>query len=95
MCDYDDAEAGSSQTLHRSNWRQRRLWTRMLKIRSHLIAITIATVAASSMAQSAPGEKKYDAGASDAEIKLGNIVPYSGPASAFAASARCRPAFSE
>ena len=28
-------------------------------------------------------EKKYDTGASDTEIKIGNIVPYSGPASAY------------
>jgi ABC-type branched-subunit amino acid transport system substrate-binding protein len=31
----------------------------------------------------APGPKKYDPGASDTEIKIGNIVPYSGPASAY------------
>jgi branched-chain amino acid transport system substrate-binding protein len=29
-------------------------------------------------------QKKYDDGASDTEIKLGNIMPYSGPASAYA-----------
>jgi branched-chain amino acid transport system substrate-binding protein len=29
-------------------------------------------------------EKKYDPGVSDTEIKLGKIMPYSGPASAFA-----------
>ncbi|MGC2087635.1 MAG: ABC transporter substrate-binding protein, partial [Bradyrhizobium sp.] len=28
-------------------------------------------------------DKKYDAGASDTEIKVGNIMPYSGPASAY------------
>jgi ABC-type branched-subunit amino acid transport system substrate-binding protein len=28
-------------------------------------------------------EKKYDTGASDTEIRIGNIVPYSGPASAY------------
>jgi branched-chain amino acid transport system substrate-binding protein len=32
---------------------------------------------------SALAQKKYDAGATDAEIKIGNIVPYSGPASAY------------
>ena len=31
----------------------------------------------------AHAQKKYDAGASDTEIKIGNILPYSGPASAF------------
>src|SRR5947209_18787677 len=29
-------------------------------------------------------QKKYDSGATDTEIKLGNIMPYSGPASAYA-----------
>ena len=28
-------------------------------------------------------QKKYDPGASDTEIKIGNIMPYSGPASAY------------
>jgi hypothetical protein len=29
------------------------------------------------------GAKKYDTGATDTEIKIGNIMPYSGPASAY------------
>jgi branched-chain amino acid transport system substrate-binding protein len=33
--------------------------------------------------QAARAEKKYGPGVGDAEIKLGNIMPYSGPASAF------------
>jgi branched-chain amino acid transport system substrate-binding protein len=32
---------------------------------------------------SALAQKKYDTGATDTEIKIGNIVPYSGPASAY------------
>ena len=28
-------------------------------------------------------QKKYDIGATDTEIKIGNIMPYSGPASAY------------
>src|SRR5947209_20585286 len=31
----------------------------------------------------AAAQKKYDSGASDTEIKVGNINPYSGPASAY------------
>jgi branched-chain amino acid transport system substrate-binding protein len=31
----------------------------------------------------AQAQKKYDTGASDTEIKIGNIMPYSGPASAY------------
>ena len=32
---------------------------------------------------SALAQKKYDTGATDTEIKIGNIIPYSGPASAY------------
>jgi branched-chain amino acid transport system substrate-binding protein len=31
----------------------------------------------------AVAQKKYDTGATDTEIKIGNIMPYSGPASAY------------
>src|SRR5689334_13461961 len=46
---------------------------------------TLSLVAAFSMAVSgaALAQKKYDTGASDTEIKVGNIMPYSGPASAY------------
>src|SRR5277367_5503615 len=49
--------------------------------------IAIASVAAVAiLAGSGSGalaQKKYDTGASDTEIKIGNIMPYSGPASAY------------
>ena len=32
---------------------------------------------------SATAQKKYDTGVTDTEIKIGNIMPYSGPASAY------------
>src|SRR3954469_25908290 len=40
-------------------------------------------VSAALMAAPALAQKKYDTGASDTEIKIGNINPYSGPASAY------------
>jgi branched-chain amino acid transport system substrate-binding protein len=40
--------------------------------------VTLALVAVPALAQ-----KKYDPGASDSEIKVGNIIPYSGPLSAY------------
>ena len=43
------------------------------------------------LASPALAQKKYDPGASDTEIKLGNIVPYSGPASAYGAVGRAQP----
>ena len=41
----------------------------------------LALIAASS--SGALAQKKYDTGATDTEIKIGNIMPYSGPASAY------------
>jgi ABC-type branched-subunit amino acid transport system substrate-binding protein len=48
--------------------------------------ITIASAALIVLAASSGGaaaQKKYDTGATDSEIKIGNIMPYSGPASAY------------
>src|SRR6201993_187591 len=42
-------------------------------------AIVVTIIAGSAQAE----QKQYDAGATDAEIKIGNIMPYSGPASAY------------
>jgi branched-chain amino acid transport system substrate-binding protein len=44
---------------------------------SAAIAVLVAT------SSGALAQKKYDTGASDTEIKIGNIMPYSGPASAY------------
>jgi len=38
-------------------------------------------------------QKKYDKGATDAEIKIGNIMPYSGPASAYGTIGRVEAAY--
>ena len=38
-------------------------------------------------------QKKYDPGATDSEIKIGNIMPYSGPLSAYALIGRTEAAF--
>ena len=38
-------------------------------------------------------DKKYDSGASDTEIKIGNIMPYSGPASAYAVIGKTEAAY--
>ena len=48
-----------------------------------LIAMAAMTAAAAIAATSASAQKKYDPGASDTEIKIGNIMPYSGPASSY------------
>jgi branched-chain amino acid transport system substrate-binding protein len=46
-----------------------------------VLSTALAVIAASS--SGALAQKKYDTGASDTEIKVGNIMPYSGPASAY------------
>jgi len=38
-------------------------------------------------------EKKYDPGVTDTEIKIGNVMPYSGPASAYAVIGRVEAAY--
>src|SRR3954466_12749486 len=48
-----------------------------------IAAISTAVVAFAATGGSALAQKKYDPGASDTEIKIGNIMPYSGPASAY------------
>jgi branched-chain amino acid transport system substrate-binding protein len=45
--------------------------------------VPIAALLAASFAVPALAQKKYDPGASDTEIKIGNTNPYSGPASAY------------
>src|SRR6476469_1807867 len=47
------------------------------------IALTACGAAAAMITRTANAQKKYDPGASDTEIKIGNIMPYSGPASAY------------
>ncbi len=46
-------------------------------------AFSAALVLAAALSTTASAQKKYDTGASDTEIKIGNIMPYSGPASAY------------
>src|SRR6195952_1083479 len=45
------------------------------------LSAALALVAATS--SGALAQKKYDIGATDTEINIGNIMPYSGPASAY------------
>ncbi|RTE90358.1 MULTISPECIES: ABC transporter substrate-binding protein [Bradyrhizobium] len=46
-------------------------------------AFSAALVLTATLSTTAFAQKKYDTGASDTEIKIGNIMPYSGPASAY------------
>src|ERR1700729_4426452 len=50
---------------------------------SSLISMTAASALLVLATQGALAQKKYDTGASDTEIKIGNVEAYSGPASAY------------
>ena len=49
------------------------------------LSLVAASVAAMLISPAALAQKKYDTGATDKEIKIGGISPYSGPASAYGA----------
>jgi branched-chain amino acid transport system substrate-binding protein len=68
---------------------------RMPRMRAQLIAISLLSGISVFLAQPAFAQKKYDAGVTDTEIKLGNIVPYSGPASAFGSVGKVQAAYFE
>jgi branched-chain amino acid transport system substrate-binding protein len=51
--------------------------------RKLLIGAVVTGAIAFASTGSALAQKKYDTGATDTEIKIGNIMPYSGPASAY------------
>ena len=54
----------------------------MLALTRPLVAVA-AFATAAALATSAQAEKRYDTGETDTEIKMGNIMPYSGPASSY------------
>ena len=52
-------------------------------VMTRLATFTAAVAMLAATGSNALAQKKYDTGASDTEIKIGNIMPYSGPASAY------------
>jgi branched-chain amino acid transport system substrate-binding protein len=60
---------------------------------SHAITTVLAGLLATAIAGTAHAEKKYDPGATDSEIKIGNIMPYSGPASSYATIGKTEAAY--
>ena len=55
-----------------------------MSVRSRsLFALTAFAAAVAMIATAANAQKKYGPGASDTEIRIGNIMPYSGPASSY------------
>jgi branched-chain amino acid transport system substrate-binding protein len=57
----------------------------------HFVTATAVAIALS--ASSASAQKKYDTGATDTEIKIGQTVPFSGPASAYATIGKAQAAY--
>src|ERR1700692_3151882 len=64
------------------------------RVLSHVKSAALAGLLAAALASAAASaEKKYDPGATDTEIKIGNIMPYSGPASAYATIGKTEAAY--
>jgi ABC-type branched-subunit amino acid transport system substrate-binding protein len=62
-------------------------------VKRRLVALSIAIILFAVSGCSALAQKKYDTGATDTEIKIGNIMPYSGPASAWSVVGRTEAAY--
>lgn len=60
---------------------------------ARLRALALLVVAGTLASSAAQAEKKYGPGVTDTEIKVGNIMPYSGPASAFGIIGRTEAAY--
>src|SRR6201992_3296340 len=63
------------------------------EVSSFAKSAALAVLLAASVASAANAQKKYDPGATDTEIKIGNIMPYSGPASAYATIGKTEAAY--
>jgi branched-chain amino acid transport system substrate-binding protein len=63
------------------------------RVLNHAKSLALAGLLAASVATTASAQKKYDPGATDTEIKIGNIMPYSGPASAYATIGKTEEAY--
>jgi branched-chain amino acid transport system substrate-binding protein len=62
-------------------------------MRALVMSVAITAAAALVTTSPAAAQKKYDPGASDAEIRIGNIMPYSGPASAYGTIGKAQAAY--
>src|SRR2546425_9896236 len=67
----------------------------MRAIHVRLGAFSVALALAATLSTAATAQKKYDTGANDTEIKIGNIMPYSGPLSAYGLIGKTEAAYFE
>jgi branched-chain amino acid transport system substrate-binding protein len=65
----------------------------MPAIRLRLAALSAALAILGATSVNAADQKKYDIGATDTEIKIGNIMPYSGPASSYSVIGKTEAAY--
>src|SRR5579863_3621 len=65
----------------------------MPAIQLRLGVFSAALVILAATSSGAIAQKKYDTGATDTEIKIGNIMPYSGPASSYSVIGRTEDAY--
>jgi branched-chain amino acid transport system substrate-binding protein len=65
----------------------------MTVVRFQVVALSAAFALCTAASNPALAQKSYDNGASDTEIRLGNIMPYSGPASAYAVIGKAEDAY--
>src|SRR6201999_316735 len=66
---------------------------RMPAFKMRLASVTAAIAVLAIASSPSFAQKKYDVGATDTEIKVGNIMPYSGPASAYGVIGRTEAAY--
>ena len=62
-------------------------------MRALIASVALCVIAVGSSTSPAGAQKKYDTGASDTEVKIGNIMPYSGPASAYGTIGKAQAAY--
>src|SRR5471030_709605 len=60
---------------------------------SRIAGYTVAIIVAFSIVVAHAAEKKYGPGVTDTEIKIGNSIPYRGPASSFGTTGRSEAAY--
>jgi ABC-type branched-subunit amino acid transport system substrate-binding protein len=75
--------------MHSTKTREIKMPAIQLRLGALSAAIAVLAVTTSG----ALAQKKYDTGATDTEIKIGNIMPYSGPASAYGVIGRTEAAY--
>jgi len=80
QCDEEPASAPLPRKIDTVN-QIREIKMPAIHLRLGVFSAALTILAASST--SALAQKKYDVGATDTEIKIGNIMPYSGPASSY------------